>query len=133
MRRIDEIVIHCADTPVGKYFDVNDIREWHVKKGWKDVGYHFVILLNGIIQFGRPIEEIGAHVKGHNAHSIGICYIGGEDGLDTRTNEQKESLEKLLYDLKSQFPGATIMGHNNFPEVKKKCPGFDAQEEYGYI
>src|SRR3990172_1704713 len=100
MREINKIVIHCADTPAGKFFDINDIRKWHTDpppkgRGWSDVGYHFVVLINGNIQIGRPLETPGAHVAGHNAESIGICYIGGGGGADTRTNEQKISLMYL--------------------------------------
>lgn len=93
MRKITDIVIHCADTPKGKHFDIKDIRKWHVEeRGWSDVGYHYVILLDGTIELGRPLETPGAHVKNHNSKSIGICYIGGANGEDTRTTQQKASL-----------------------------------------
>ena len=89
MRYISEIIIHCSATKEGLDFNVNDLRRWHKAQGWKDVGYHFVITLDGTIEQGRALEEIGSHTKGHNAHSIGICYIGGLDKngkpKDTRT------------------------------------------------
>ena len=76
MRNINEIIIHCAATPEGKNFTVEQIRDWHVNgNGWRDIGYHFVIYLDGSVHKGRPIEEVGAHCRGHNANSIGICSV----------------------------------------------------------
>ena len=133
-RNINYIAVHCADTPKDKYFDVNDIRKWHVEeRGWSDVGYHFVILLDGTIQKGRDINTAGAHVKGFNKDSIGICYIGGGGGIDTRTTAQKVSLVYLIGTLKRQFKNAIVKGHRDFPNVSKKCPCFDAEKEYKYI
>ncbi len=131
MRKITDIVIHCADTPKNKYFDINDIRKWHVEeRGWSDVGYHYVILLDGTIQLGRDIKTIGAHVKGFNSKSIGICYIGGKDNVDTRTTQQKVSLVYLVGSLKRMFKKAKVSGHRDFPNVTKYCPSFDAKHEY---
>ena len=133
MRTINEIIIHCADTPEGRDNTVADITAWHKQKGYRTIGYHYVVYRDGSIHTGRPIEEIGAHCKGHNAHSIGICYIGGQsaDGKahkDTRTPEQKEALLSLLRQLKAKFPNATIYGHRDFST--KPCPCFDARNEY---
>ena len=133
MRTINEIIIHCADTPEGRDNTVADITRWHKDKGYRTIGYHYVVYRDGSIHTGRPIEEIGAHCKGHNAHSIGICYIGGQsaDGKvhkDTRTPEQKEALLSLLRRLKARFPNATIYGHRDFSS--KPCPCFDARNEY---
>lgn len=77
MRKITEIIIHCAATPEGKDFTVQDIDRWHRQRGFKSIGYHFVIYRDGSIHKGRPLDQIGAHCTGHNANSIGICYIGG--------------------------------------------------------
>ena len=133
MRYISEIIIHCSATKEGLDFNVNDLRRWHKAQGWKDVGYHFVITLDGTIEQGRALEEIGSHTKGHNTHSIGICYIGGisKDGKskDTRTIQQKAALCDLLNKLCKKFPDATIHGHNEF--AAKQCPCFDVQKEYG--
>ena len=133
MRTIDEIIIHCSATKEGLNFNVNDIRRWHKAKGWKDVGYHYVICLDGSIQGGRPLNEIGAHCTGHNKNSIGICYIGGLDEnnkpKDTRTIHQKAALHTLLKQLCVQFPKATIHGHNEFNNGKA-CPSFNVQDEY---
>ena len=133
MRSINEIIVHCADTPEGRDNTVADITRWHKDRGFRTIGYHYVIYRDGSIHNGRPIEEIGAHCKGHNAHSIGICYIGGcaSDGKtpkDTRTPEQKEALLALLRRLKARFPNATIHGHRDF--AAKACPSFDAFREY---
>lgn len=100
MRTIDKIIIHCSATKEGLNFNVNDIRRWHKAKGWKDVGYHYVICLDGTVQPGRPIAQVGAHCSGYNKNSIGICYIGGLDEnnkpKDTRTVQQKAALHTLL-------------------------------------
>lgn len=132
MRKINEIILHCSATKEGVNFNVNDIRRWHKAKGWKDVGYHYVICLDGAIQSGRSLDQIGAHCTGHNKNSIGICYIGGlgEDGKpkDTRTTQQKAALYNLLIKLKQKFPDATIHGHNEF--ANKACPSFNVQNEY---
>ncbi len=130
MRKITDIVIHCADTTKGVYFDIKDIRKWHLARKFNDVGYHYVILLDGTIQLGRDIKTVGAHVKGFNSKSIGICYIGGKDGLDTRTTQQKASLVYLVATLKRIFRKAKVSGHRDFPNVTKKCPSFDAKHEY---
>jgi N-acetylmuramoyl-L-alanine amidase len=135
MRHINKFIIHCADTPEGKYFDADNIREWHKERGFNDIGYHYVILLDGTIQLGRDIKTIGAHARGVNKSSIGICYIGGKnsafkDSKDTRTHKQKESLEVLLKTLIRMFPNSEILGHYQAVKTTKKCPSFDAKKEY---
>ena len=93
-----------------------------------------MIDLDGSIESGRPISKPGAHCKGHNADSIGICYIGGldKDGnpADTRTEAQKESLLVIIKHYKKMFPNAKVVGHCDMPNVHKACPCFDAKEEY---
>lgn len=136
MRKINKIIIHCTATPEGREVSVDEIRRWHVdERGWRDIGYHFVITLDGVIEEGRPIEQTGAHTKGHNFDSIGIAYVGGEDNVgfpkDTRTDEQKEALEDFLCYLKIQYPQAKVYGHNDFSD--KACPSFDALNEYAWI
>ena len=103
MRKISEIIVHCAATPEGKAFTVADIDAWHKKRGFRCIGYHFVIYLDGSVHKGRAIEEVGAHCLGHNANSIGICYIGGcatngKTPKDTRTEAQKQSPNGILRD-----------------------------------
>ena len=130
---IDKIIIHCSATKEGVDFHVKDIDRWHKQKGYKCVGYHYVITLDGAIEKGRNEDEIGAHCKGYNANSIGICYIGGLDkegnAKDTRTVQQRAALFLLLNQLKAKYPNATIHGHNEF--ANKACPSFNVQAEYG--
>lgn len=133
MRIINEIIIHCSATPEGKDYTVEQIRQWHKQRGFSDIGYHYVIYRDGSIHSGRPIEKIGAHCLKHNAHSIGVCYIGGvaKDGKtpkDTRTDAQKESLIKLIKELKAKYPKATVHGHREY--ANKACPSFDVKNEY---
>ena len=135
MRKIKEIIIHCSATKEGRNYTVADIDRWHRERGFFSIGYHFVIYRDGSIHVGRSVEEVGAHCKGHNSNSIGVCYIGGlgKDGKpkDTRTPEQKDALVGLLMRLKRQFPGAVIRGHRDF--AAKACPSFDATKEYADI
>ena len=141
MRKIDKIIIHCTATQEGKPISVDTIRKWHLKRGWRDIGYHFVIDLEGNVEEGRPVEQTGAHTKGENYSSIGIAYVGGveaergADGdwvaKDTRTPEQKEALEDLLCRLKGLYSQAVVYGHNDFST--KACPCFNAKEEYEWI
>ena len=132
MRFINEIIIHCSATREGLNFNANDIDRWHKQKGYSMIGYHYVILLDGTVQQGRALEEIGAHTVGHNAHSIGICYVGGLDekgkAKDTRTKQQKAALYTLLNKLAEKFPDALIHGHNEF--ANKACPSFDVAKEF---
>ena len=140
MRKIRKIIIHCTATPEGREVSVDTIRKWHTDKGWRDIGYHFLIGLDGTVHEGRPIEQTGAHTKGQNFDSIGIAYVGGVEAektddkwiaKDTRTPEQKETLEELLCYLKTCHYSAKIYGHNDFS--RKACPSFDAREEYDWI
>lgn len=136
MRQITEIIVHCADTPEGRDVRAADIRRWHMTEhGWADIGYHFVVDLDGTIEDGRPIEKIGTHCSGHNANSIGICYIGGASRdmkpKDTRTQAQKDALVQLLKDLRKKYPLAKIYGHCDF--ANKACPSFDAKNEYANL
>lgn len=146
MRTISLIVIHCSATKASQKVTVADIDRWHRAKRWDGCGYHYVIYQDGSIHIGRPLEKKGAHVKDQNAHSIGICYIGGLDEQgkvsDTRTPEQKQSLINLISDLHRQFPRAIILGHRDLSpdlngdghispnEYIKECPCFDAMNEY---
>ena len=136
MRVINKIVVHCSATPKGKHFDIDDIRRWHLANGWRDVGYHYVILLDGTIEIGRPLEIQGAGVRGHNRDTVHVCYIGGGakagEYKDTRTTQQKVSLVYLIGSLKRTFK-CQVVGHRDFPGVKKACPCFDAIPEYRNI
>ena len=133
-RQITEIIVHCTATPEGRDYDAEDIRRWHKQQGWSDIGYHYVVLRNGHVQVGRDVDLIGAHCQGHNAHSIGVVYVGGvaKDGKtpkDTRTDLQKATLLSLLLALRHSYPNATILGHRDY-DSGKACPSFDARTEY---
>jgi len=132
-RRINEIIVHCTATPEGRDYTVADIRQMHKAQGWVDIGYHYLIYLDGSIHEGRNVDMVGAHCQGHNAQSIGVCYVGGvaRDGKtpkDTRTQAQKDALIHLLMQLVCLYPDATIRGHRDF--AAKACPSFDATREY---
>jgi len=134
MRTIDKIIIHCSATPEGRDVKMETIKSWHVKgNGWSDIGYHFVIELDGTLKEGRPLHRSGAHTRGENATSIGICYVGGIDknknAKDTRTAEQKDTLNKIVEGLLEDYPEASVHGHNEF--AAKACPSFDVQKEFG--
>lgn len=137
MRKIDKIIVHCSATPEGRDVKTETIRYWHVHDNkWVDIGYHYVIELDGSIHGGRSESKIGAHCVGQNANSIGVCYVGGlaKDGKtaqDTRTPEQKVALLKLLKHLRAKYPDAAICGHRDFST--KACPSFDAKNEYKNI
>ncbi len=130
MRKIDKIIIHCSATREGQDVTAADIRRWHVEGNhWSDIGYHYVIRLDGTIELGRPIAQVGAHTSGQNQNSIGICYVGGlreMKAADTRTEEQKAAMLDLLRVLHRMFPEATIHGHREF--AAKACPCFDVAE-----
>ena len=136
MREINKIIVHCSATREGENYEVAEIRKWHLARGFNDIGYHFYIDLYGEIHKGRDISKIGAHCKGHNRNSIGICYCGGveADGKtpkDTRQECQKESLVAVLRTLKAMYPNAVIHSHNDF--ANKACPSFNATREYENI
>lgn len=137
MRIINEIIVHCSATKAGQEFHAEDIKRWHVERGFKTIGYHFVVTLDGTVERGRAVGTAGAHCKrgGHNAHSIGICYVGGLDAngkpADTRTPAQKAALNNLIGKLVAQYH-ADVWGHRDF-DNSKACPCFDAHKEYHNI
>ena len=137
MRDINKVIVHCSATPAGRDVTIADVRRWHVEgNGWSDVGYHFFIRLDGQIELGRDLNTPGAHTQGYNKKSIGVCYAGGmsedmSEPEDTRTDEQKDSLEVLLATLVRMFPGLEIYGHRDFSP--KACPSFDAKNEYKHL
>ena len=137
MRDIKYIVIHCAATKPSMDVPIERVRKWHLDRGWSDIGYHYYITRDGKIHKGRDLNIVGAHVRGYNKNSIGICYEGGinekGDPEDNRTDEQKKSLLKVVKVLKFVFENAVVQGHRDFPNVKKACPSFDAKNEYKNI
>lgn len=126
--------MHCSATEAGRDFDAEDIRTWHKARGWSDIGYHYVIKLDGTIEAGRPVDRVGAHTKGHNEDSVGVCYIGGlKDGkpFDTMSEIQEIAFIELVFSLRNVFGWMPIHGHNEF--AAKPCPSFNVQVKYKFL
>lgn len=134
-RYINDIIVHCTATQEGRHFTVKDITRWHRQRGFSDIGYHYVVYLDGSVHAGRDVDISGAHCEGHNTSSIGVCYVGGIDRAgnpkDTRNDAQKKALLNLLKELRKLYPSARIHGHRDYSS--KACPSFDATREYGGI
>tara|TARA_A200000113_G_scaffold226000_1_gene249328 strand:- start:16807 stop:17208 length:402 start_codon:yes stop_codon:yes gene_type:complete len=122
-RETTYIVVHCADTPDDMDVGVEEITQWHKERGFRTVGYHYVIRLDGTIEQGREPSTIGAHVKGHNDESIGICVVG----RGNLTPQQDENLFELIRLLKRTYTDAEIIGHTDLDDGKT-CPNFDVKE-----
>lgn len=132
MRRIEWIVVHCSAVRPGETSSAKQIDEWHRQQGWAGIGYHFVVRRDGSIEQGRPLEKVGAHCRGYNATSVGVCYEGGLDAsgkpADTRTEEQKAMLKVLVGVLRKRFPDAKVVGHHDL-DNNKACPCFEVERE----
>lgn len=148
------IVVHCSATRPSQDIGATEIREWHRKRGYADIGYHLVIRRDGRIQTGRALDDVGAHVQGHNATSVGICLVGGllADGkpadvlnplaFDVFTTEQMTAAHTAIAFLRRVYPGAKVVGHRDLSpdldqdgevekhEWLKTCPGFDVGREF---
>lgn len=150
MKTIDSIVIHCTATKEGQNFRAADIDRWHRQRGWKMIGYNYVIGLDGKIEEGRPLTMNGAHCKGWNDHSIGIVYVGGLDrsgkSKDTRTLAQKKAMHLLVEQLMEKYPTIVdVLGHRDTsPDLNgngkadphewiKDCPCFDVRLEFPIV
>lgn len=127
MRTINEIIIHCTATEAGKDYSVTEIDRWHRQRGFAEIGYHYIIHPDGMIDTGRAVTKVGAHCKGHNKNTIGVAYIGGcKNGkpVDTMTTYQVIAMKTLLNCLCLMYPSIkTITGHNQY--CSKACPCFD--------
>ena len=138
MRDLNRIILHCSATKEGRDYAVETIRKWHTDpkpkgRGWSDIGYHYVIHLDGSVSQGRPLDRSGAHTKGHNADTVGICYIGGIDKEgkpnDTMPPEQNKAFRMLVLSLRALFDAdLTLHGHNEFSA--KACPSFIVKEKF---
>lgn len=127
MRNIDLLVIHCSDSDNPRHDNVQTIKDWHVKGNkWKNIGYHFIITKDGEVHTGRPIWEQGAHCKGHNENSIGICLTGSR----WFSQEQREACKYLVDELLPQFglDYIDVCPHNLFND-KKSCPNINIYSE----
>lgn len=132
--RTSFIVVHCSATKPDMDIGASEIREWHKDRGFKDIGYHFVIRRSGTIERGREESESGAHVEGWNGVSIGICLVGGmnPDGSSgaNYTMQQYNALKSLLCILLKKYEGSELRGHRDFKGVMKDCPCFDVRTWY---
>ena len=136
MRPLDKIILHCSATREGQHITVETMRQWHLKRGWKDIGYHYVIYIDGSVHKGRPIEQVGAHTKGQNTGSIGICYVGGveKDGKtpkDTLNELQETAMVNLIKALREEYGDMTLHGHNEY--AAKACPSFKVYEKFDWL
>ena len=153
MNKIDAIVIHCSATRAGQDVRAADIDKWHKERGFSEIGYHYVIDLDGTVEFGRLLPKDGANCNtaglsglSYNKHSIGICYIGGLDAngnpADTRTDAQKLAMHELVLRLMEKYPIVEVIGHRDASPDKngdgvisrnewiKQCPCFDVKSEF---
>ena len=130
-RTIHHIVVHCSATPNGRRVTAKDIDYWHRQRGYLRIGYHYVIGVDGTVEQGRPESEPGAHVQGHNTNSIGICLVGGLDAKGRPSAAyapvQWTALERLIRELLDRYTNAEVLGHRDFPGVRKDCPCFDVR------
>lgn len=127
MRNISKIIVHCSDSDYPHHDNIEIIRKWHVEeRKWKDIGYHYVITKNGIIFCGRRLETAGAHCRGHNWDSIGICLTGKK----IFSEEQFEALRCLVNNLRLTLGTLPVFPHN-FYDKGKTCPNFDLEKDAG--
>ena len=138
MRKINEIIIHCSATQPGWMKDrgiaakVEEIWRWHKARGFRALGYHYVIDRDGKEVAGRPLEQIGAHTRGRNKHSVGVCLIGGfsasadDNFYDHFTTEQDIALRRRINRLHARFGDIPVTAHHMY--ANKACPGFRVNE-----
>ena len=136
---VTHIVIHYSATPIERAVTVDDIDTMHRRRGFNEIGYHWYIRRDGSLHMGRDLSEpgrfeVGAHSKGENSASIGICYEGGvteadvNTGFDSRTAAQTKTMIDLIRKMQNRFPGAVVKGHRDMPGAATQCPGFNAGE-----
>jgi N-acetyl-anhydromuramyl-L-alanine amidase AmpD len=125
---IQFIVVHCSDTPNGRYHTAEDIHRWHLERGWDGIGYHSVIRTDGLVDQGRPHYWIGSHTAKYNGIAIGVCLIGRDEFSD----EQWRSLEGLMLSLTNEFPNAKVVGHRDL-NSHKTCPNFDVKKWWAEV
>ena len=133
MREITKIIVHCSATKPSMNIGASEIDSWHKERGFNCIGYHYVITREGKLEKGRHIGRSGAHCKGHNYNSIGVCLVGGLDenggACDNFTDAQKKTLIDTLNFLTTTFD-CSVLGHRDIPGVQKSCPCFDVREFY---
>jgi N-acetyl-anhydromuramyl-L-alanine amidase AmpD len=134
LRSVDFIIIHCTATPENVDYTVDQLRKDHMKRGFKDIGYHFYIRRDGSLSQHRKLCEVGAHCRPYNYNSIGVCYEGGlrADGTpaDTRTEAQKQKMQEVVRNLLLVYPDAVVKGHRDMKRaIPKLCPCFDVSTD----
>lgn len=133
--KVRYIVVHCSATKASAdHVNAAEIDRWHRRQGWNEIGYHYVITRDGRLEKGRPTTVPGAHVRGYNGESVGICMVGGvaEDGKTPEANfteEQWATLRVIVRQMLKQFPRATVCGHRDL-DPKKACPSFDVTDYF---
>ena len=138
MRPLNRIILHCTATPEGRKVSVNEIRKWHTSspRNWSDIGYHYIIGIDGTIEPGRPVDKKGAHTKGENHDSIGVAYVGGlnkdtQEPKDTMTMEQEISFLRIVDCARLIFGHMSVHGHNEYSS--KACPSFSVKQKYSFL
>lgn len=121
MRKVNWIIVHQSASNNPKHDNIETIRDWHTSQGWADIGYHWFINKSGEVFVGRSESRIGAHTKGHNKDSIGICLSGEGE----KTPAQLKSLENLIFNICTRYNLGkdSVLGHNDLAPTE--CPGFD--------
>lgn len=129
-QQTDLVVIHCSATPPSMDVGAKEIDRWHRERGWLEIGYHIVIRRSGEVEYGRKLDAIGAHVKGHNKNSIGVCLIGGVDENHQPENNftypQRNALKGVLSVIGERYGDVEVVGHNELSD--KACPSFQVSE-----
>ncbi len=118
------VILHCSATPdKGDFIGLEQIKEWHLERGWRDVGYHYIIRRSGLIEFGRPEDQQGAHTKGHNRNSLGICLVGTRDF----TLEQVQTLKRLAFEIKKRHGIIHSNWFCHYQFANKDCPNIPVE------
>lgn len=132
IKSVDFLIVHASATSPDHDIGAQEIRRWHRERGWFDIGYHYVIRRDGVLETGRKDTRPGAHVRGFNHRSLGICLVGGVDKKqnpqDNYTDEQYETLGRILTELSQRHPDAEVLGHRDMPNVHKACPCFEVRD-----
>ena len=118
-RKVNQVFLHHSASDLPEHDDISVIRKWHLERGFKDVGYHYFITMNGLIQAGRPLEKIPAAQKGHNKNTIAIC-LSGEAFFSDR---QKASLVFICNRINENYDNITFHGHKEVGNTL--CPAYD--------
>lgn len=126
-------VIHCSDTPSTMDIGAHEIRSWHVNEnGWDDIGYHHIIRRSGLVELGRDIRAVGAHTRGFNSESVGVCLVGGKTNeistfCKLYTEEQRDTLISVLNYYRALWPQIVVAGHRGLVGGRL-CPSFQVEK-----